>query len=57
MRCRSRNKSYLKKIVEVGRQPMSGIFPKKQNIKLKQYSLDLFICKKCQLVQLETISS
>lgn len=52
MRCRNCNKSYLKKIVEVGRQPMSGIFPKKQNIKLKQYSLDLFICKKCQLVQL-----
>ena len=32
MRCRSCNKSYLKKIVEVGRQPMSGIFPKKNEI-------------------------
>ena len=52
MRCRNCNKFGLKKIIPIGKQPLSGIFPKKKGIQLKNYSLDLYICKKCQLIQL-----
>ena len=52
MNCRNCNKAELKKIIPIGKQPLSGIFPRKKKLKLKKYSLDLFICKKCKLVQL-----
>lgn len=49
LNCKSLKK---KKIISIGKQPLSGIFQKKKNYKLKKYSLDLFLCKKCNLVQL-----
>lgn len=47
--CSSQN---LKKIISLGNQPLSGVFKKKKNKYLKKYSLELFECKKCKLVQL-----
>ena len=52
MNCRACNNTKLKNIVTIGKQPLSGIFPKKKKLKLKKYSLDLFLCIKCNLVQL-----
>ena len=45
-------KKKLVRIVELGKQPLSGIFLDKKNKNLKKYSLDLFKCKTCDLVQL-----
>ena len=47
--CKSRQ---LFKIVEIGKQPLSGFFYSKKKYNLKKYSLDLFKCRKCDLVQL-----
>ena len=42
----------LKKIVEIGSQPLSGIFLKSKRYNLTKYPLNLYKCKKCDLVQL-----
>ena len=47
--CKNKN---LKKIVEIGSQPLSGIFLKSKRYNLKKYPLNLYKCKKCDLVQL-----
>ena len=47
--CKNRQ---LFKIVEIGKQPLSGFFYSKKKYNLKKYSLDLFKCRKCDLVQL-----
>ena len=52
MNCRACNNTKLKNIAPIGKQPLSGIFPKNKKLKLKKYSLDLFLCIKCNLVQL-----
>ena len=52
MKCRNCNFSKLKKIIFIGKQPLSGIFLKKKKKLKNKYSLDLFICKNCDLVQL-----
>lgn len=52
MRCRNCKLKKLKRIVKIGKQPLSGIFYKKKRFNLKKYSLDLFKCRKCDLVQL-----
>ncbi len=52
MKCRNCNFSKLKKIIFIGKQPLSGIFLKKKKKLKNKYSLDLFICKNCNLVQL-----
>ena len=52
MRCRNCKLKKLKKIVKIGKQPLSGIFYKNKRFNLKKYSLDLFKCRKCDLVQL-----
>jgi NDP-4-keto-2,6-dideoxyhexose 3-C-methyltransferase len=51
-KCINCKKKGLLKIVELGKQPLSGIFLSKKKENLKKYSLDLFKCKKCDLVQL-----
>ncbi len=51
MKCRNCNKS-LTKVVELGTQPLSGIFLAKKENNLKKYSLDLYNCKSCNLIQL-----
>ena len=50
--CKNCKKKKLKKIIEIGAQPLSGIFLKKKNHKFKKYSLDLFECTNCKLVQI-----
>ena len=51
MYCRNCNSLKLKRIVNMGKQPISSIFYRSIKKKLHKYSLDLFICKVCTLVQ------
>ena len=51
MNCKSCNQKELKKVIPIGRHPISSVFlPKKIN-NLKKYSLDLYECQNCKLVQ------
>ena len=50
--CINCKRKKLECIVSLGRQPLSGIFLSKKKNNLKKYSLDLFSCKQCKLVQL-----
>ncbi len=52
MKCRNCKKQKLKRIIKIGSQPLSGIFYKKKKYNLKKYSLDLYQCQTCKLVQL-----
>ena len=52
MKCKNCKKRSLKKVVEIGKQPLSGFFYSKKKTNLKKYSLDLYKCSKCNLVQL-----
>ena len=52
MKCKNCNKRNLIKIVKIGKQPLSGFFYKKKKKNLKKFSLDLFKCPDCDLVQL-----
>jgi hypothetical protein len=53
MICKNCKKKKLFKIVKIGKQPLSGFFYSKKKYNLKQYSLDLFKCSECGLVQLD----
>ena len=52
MFCRNCNSSKLKKIVSIGSQPISSKFNIRKKFNEKKYSLDLFKCKDCSLIQL-----
>lgn len=52
MNCKNCKKKSLKKIVAIGKQPLSGFFYSSKKNNLKKYSLDLYKCSKCELVQL-----
>jgi len=52
MKCKNCKKNSLKKIVKIGKQPLSGFFYSNKKKNLKEYSLDLFKCSNCGLVQL-----
>ena len=52
MQCRNCGSNKLKKIINIGKQPISSIFYKKKKFNLKKYSLDLYKCKSCSLIQL-----
>ena len=54
MICRNCKKKKFKKISKIGKQPISSLFLKKK-IKIKNYSLDLYQCTYCDLVQLSKI--
>ena len=54
MICRNCKKKKFKKISNIGYQPISSLFLKKK-IQIKNYSLDLFKCNFCDLVQLSKI--
>jgi len=56
MICRNCKKKKFKKISNIGNQPISSLFLKKK-IKIKDYSLDLYKCNYCDLVQLSKIPS
>ena len=52
MICKNCKKKKLSKIVKIGKQPLSGFFYSQKKFNLKQYSLDLYKCSECGLVQL-----
>ena len=54
MICRNCKKKKFSKISKIGEQPISSLFLKKI-IKIKDYSLDLYKCTNCNLVQLSKI--
>ena len=54
MICRNCKKIKFDKISKIGKQPISSLFLRKK-VKIKEYSLDLFKCKNCDLVQLSKI--
>ena len=56
MNCINCKKIKLRKIVTLGKQPISSFFLKKKNLKLKKYPLDLYQCNNCNLVQLKFFS-
>ena len=56
MNCINCKKTKLRKIVTLGKQPISSFFLKKKNLKLKKYPLDLYQCNNCNLVQLKFFS-
>ena len=52
LNCRNCRSKSLIKVIFIGKQVVSSIFPKKIKKNSKKYSLDLYECKKCKLVQL-----
>ena len=54
MICRNCQKKKFNKISKIGYQPISSIFLERK-IKIKKFSLDLFECKTCKLIQLSKI--
>lgn len=57
MKCKNCKKNSLLKVVEIGKQPLSGFFYSKKKKNLKKYSLDLYRCSKCNLVQLNNTAN
>ncbi len=55
MSCKNCKSRSLKKIINIGNQPLSSHFYSKKNHKLKNYSLDLYICQKCNLIQFKSL--
>ncbi len=53
MICNNCKKRKLSRIVKIGKQPLSGFFYSQKKLNLKKYSLDLYKCQKCDLVQLD----
>ena len=51
MYCRNCKKKLTNKVIHIGSQCISSVFPEKIIKNLKEYSLDLFECKHCKLVQ------
>ena len=54
MICRNCKKKIFKKISHIGNQPISSLFLKKK-IPIKNFSLNLYQCLSCKLVQLSKI--
>ena len=52
MKCRNCKSKNLKKVIFLGKQVVSSIFLQNKKKNSKKYSLDLYECKKCKLVQL-----
>ena len=50
MSCKNCKSRSLKKIIPIGKQPISSHFYKKKMYNLKNYSLDLYICNKCGMI-------
>ena len=56
IQCRNCRNNKLSKIINLGKQVISSLFYKSPRYKLPKYSLDLYICKKCKLVQLGKVA-
>ena len=52
-KCRSCGSNKLEKVLNLGNQKLTGIFPKSKIIKLSSGKLSLALCKICSLLQLE----
>lgn len=57
MKCKNCKKNSLEKILKIGKQPLSGFFYSTKKTNLKKYSLDLFKCSECNLVQLNNLAN
>lgn len=53
MSCKNCKSIKLKKILNIGSQPLSGFFYQSKKTKLRKYSLNLFKCSTCDLVQIK----
>jgi len=51
MFCKNCHQKRLEKVISIGRQPISSVFLSKKKFNLKKYSLDLYECQNCKLVQ------
>jgi NDP-4-keto-2,6-dideoxyhexose 3-C-methyltransferase len=56
MKCKNCNNPNLNKVFRIGKQPISSVFFQKPKKNLKKYSLDLFKCPKCDLVQFSALA-
>ena len=56
IRCRNCKKIKFKRIIKIGSQPISSIYLKKKNFKLKNYPLDLYECQSCNLIQFKKLA-
>ena len=56
MNCKNCKNSNLKRVFQIGKQPISSVFYGKPKNNLKGYSLDLFKCPKCDLVQFSSLA-
>lgn len=55
MKCKNCKKLNFEKVFKIGKQPISSVFFDKPKHKHKKYSLDLFKCKNCDLVQFSSL--
>jgi NDP-4-keto-2,6-dideoxyhexose 3-C-methyltransferase len=51
MICKNCKQKRLKKIISIGKQPISSVFLSKINRNLKKYPLNLYECQNCKLIQ------
>jgi len=51
MICKHCHQKRLKKVIDIGKQPISSVFLSRKIKNSKKYSLDLYECKNCKLVQ------
>jgi len=56
MKCCNCKKKRLNKILNFGKQPISSVFSKKKITKYKKYSLDLYECSYCNLIQFSKLA-
>jgi len=56
MKCRNCKKNKFKKIINIGKQPISSRTYDKKYIRLKSYLLDLYECQNCKLIQLSKVA-
>tara|TARA_A100001011_G_scaffold399522_1_gene508574 strand:+ start:158 stop:1414 length:1257 start_codon:yes stop_codon:yes gene_type:complete len=57
MKCKNCGKHLLRKVVKIGKQPLSGFFYPRKQKNLIKYSLDLYECTECKLVQLNNYAN
>ena len=55
MSCKNCKSRSLKKIINIGKQPISSHFYKKKMRNLRNYSLDLYICKNVAIPKCTTL--
>jgi NDP-4-keto-2,6-dideoxyhexose 3-C-methyltransferase len=55
MFCKNCSSKKLKKVFKLGKQPISSVFLEESKKNLKKYSLDLYKCEICELVQFDKL--